>query len=165
MPGTRRGLQTGGLRGGPPCPAHESMNTDAALIGGPHKMTTDTITRHNASDEDLHAIAQLVSGTRPEWPRAVVEQVLLAHRDQVDAADLAVAAIRAAQNTEWHTPKVIGWRGPHWEGARTKPNEHVRLRCSVCGKLEDRCAMDRPGLDDDHTFEPTQARVRREQAR
>lgn len=128
-------------------------------------MTTDTITRHNAGTDEVHAIAQLVEGIRPSWPRAIVEAVLLAHADQVDAADLAVAAIRAAQNTDWHTPKVIGWRGPHWDGARTKPNEHIRLRCRTCGKLEDRCIMERPGLDDDHPFEPSSAPARRERAR
>lgn len=127
-------------------------------------MTTATNT-YTAGPDDLHSIAQLVSHIRPEWQRAVVESVLLAHAHQVHAADLAVAAIRAAQNTDYKTPKTIGWRGPHWEGAKTKPHELTLYRCRVCGKREDRCAMERPGLDDDHAFEPTAEPVRRERAR
>ena len=127
-------------------------------------MTTATNT-HQASSEDLHSIAQLVSHIRPDWPRAIVESVLQAHAHQVHAGDLAVAAIRAAQNVEYHTPKTIGWRGHHWDGAVTKPNEVQLHRCLVCGKREDRCAMERPGRDDDHAFEPTAERVRRERAR
>lgn len=117
-------------------------------------MTTDN---HNASDQELDAIAFLVSQARPEWQAGLVLSVLTAHRSQVDAADLAVAALRAARNPDYRTPKTIGWRGEHWRGLTTViPDMKPRERCGVCGKTEDRCETQRVGLDDDHAFEPVQ---------
>lgn len=121
-------------------------------------MATDTTT-HHASHDDILAISQLVSNIRPDWPAAAVASVLQAHSHQADAGDLAVAAIRAAQRSDYRTPKVIGWRGPHWEGSRTAPNRlQTGQRCGICGKPEDLCETQRIG-DDDHEFEPTGSRV------
>lgn len=107
-----------------------------------------------ATASDIEAIVQLVWSVRPDWPGGIVRMVLEAHRSQVDVADLAVAAVRCASNPNMPTPKYIGWRGPHWDGTVTQP-EHVapRARCVVCGKTEDRCYSERPGIDDDHAFE------------
>lgn len=125
-------------------------------------MTTD---KHNASDRELEAIAFLVEQTRPGWAASLVLSVLQGHRDQVNAPDLAIAALRAAQTPDFRTPKTIGWRGPHWQGLASAPEEVRRLaRCGVCGKTEDKCETQRLGLDDDHDFEPVQA-VRFEKAR
>lgn len=120
-----------------------------------------TTTQHNASPVELDAIAELVFAIRPRWETGLVRAVLLAHVQQVDAGDLAVAAIRAAQNMDYRTPKTIGWRGPHWDGARTKPLDQQRLAyCRTCGKREDKCETQRIGLDDDHAFEPSSSRPR-----
>lgn len=127
-------------------------------------MTTNTLT-HTAGTDELQAIAFLVAQIRGEWPAAVTMSVLQAHAGQCDAGDLAVAALRAAMNPEYRTPKTIGWRGPHWDGSKTKPNQVQLRRCNTCGKREDRCAMERPGLDDDHDFEPSLERPRLERAR
>lgn len=123
-------------------------------------MTRADLTYGAIGDDDLAALAVFVGHLRPDWPSPVVAGVLMAHRDQADAGDLAVAAIRAAQNPEYRTPKVIGWRGPHWDGARRKPNQADYYRCGICGKPEDRCTMERIGRDDDHAFEPTKHLVR-----
>lgn len=119
---------------------------------------------HNASDQELDAIAFLVTQSRPDW--SLVRTVLEAHRTQVTASDLAVAALRAAANPDYRTPRTIGWRGPHWHGLDTAPVTVLALpRCGVCGKREDLCETQRIGQDDDHDFEPTRAKVRRERAR
>lgn len=125
-------------------------------------MTTDS---HNACDQELEAIAFLVSESRPEWQQGLVLAVLTGHRNQVDAADLAIAALRAARNPDFRTPKTIGWRGPHWYGLATTPPEIARkARCGICGKPEDKCETQRVGVGDDHEFEPVQS-VRLERAR
>lgn len=119
-------------------------------------MTSETLTRHTASTEDISHVVALVANVRPDWDSGLVRLVLLSHRDQVDAADLTVATIRAAQNLDFRTPKSIGWRGPHWDGARTKPDAIVeRARCTTCGKTESRCYSERPGgwATDDHEFQ------------
>lgn len=109
----------------------------------------------HASPTDLAMIATLTASVRPDWPSHLVESVLQSHAHQVHVADLACAAMRAAQNPDLRTPKAIGWRGPHWDGAKTTPLHHEpRERCNVCGKTEPRCVTERPGRDDDHEFEP-----------
>lgn len=117
-------------------------------------MSTATIDRHAASVDDVGHIAALVANIRPDWDPGLVRVVLLSHRDQVDGADLAVAAIRAARNLNFRTPKSIGWRGPHWRDLDTQPIAVARdtRRCGICGKTEPRCYSERVGPDD-HEFE------------
>lgn len=109
-----------------------------------------------ATADTLDHITALVCQVRPDWDRAVTLSILRSHAHQVDGGDLAVAAIRAAQVSDFRTPKAIGWRGPHWSGLETEPPEHTesRTRCRICGKTEPRCYSERPGPGDDHTFEP-----------
>lgn len=117
-------------------------------------MTAPTITQANADHEVIAHITAVVVAVRPDWPAHLVAEVLRSHAHQVHAADLAVAAVRAAANPDFHTPKTIGWRGPHWDGARTMPADIApRARCGVCGKREPQCVTQRPGRDDDHVFE------------
>lgn len=117
-------------------------------------MSTATLDRHTASIDDVGHIAALLVNIRPDWDPGLVRVVLLSHRDQVDGADLAVAAIKAARNLQFRTPKSIGWRGPHWSGLDTQPIQVRRDRrlCGICGKPEHRCYGERRGPDD-HDFE------------
>lgn len=107
-------------------------------------MTTSTTISH---------LVNLIYEVRPDWEPGLVRLVLNAHVDQVTLCDLSIASLRAASNLDARSPKVIGWRGPHWQGLRTKPIE-VRdpAICGVCGKPEPRCWGERPGPDD-HVFE------------
>lgn len=149
------GMETGGSvyweghRPSPPCiTTHDGLEEPA--------MKHD---RHTASDAEVQAITTLVLGTRPSWDEWQVRAVLSAHRGQVDAPDLAVAAVRCANDPNQISPKCIGWRGPHWRGLGTMPAQHrERLeRCHECGKPEDRCLTERPGPDD-HDFVPVPRR-------
>lgn len=117
-------------------------------------MTTraDTFT---ATPFTLDCIAELVVMVRPSWDQTIVRAVLMGHASKVDGADLAIAALRCATNLDFHTPKAIGWRGPHWDGLTTTPPEVQHApRCQVCHKPEPRCYGERPGIGDDHVFEP-----------
>lgn len=115
--------------------------------------------RYTATTPTIQAIATLVHEARPDWPEALVVAVLEGHAHQVDGSDLAIAAIRAAKTPTFHTPKTIGWRGPHWSGLATMPSGMLTSRrCGVCGKWEDVCQTTRIGVDDDHEFEPTEPR-------
>lgn len=109
---------------------------------------------YTATTTNLAHIAALVVEERPEWDHGLVFVILRSHTSMVDGSDLAVAALRCAQNRKWATPKAIGWRGPHWDGLDSKPIE-VRSgpRCDVCGKYEAACWGQRPGPDD-HPFTP-----------
>jgi hypothetical protein len=123
-------------------------------------MTRSSSTSRTADLDHVHgspitlaAVAQLVAAIRPDWPPHLVTAVLHSHASQVHLGDLAVAAIRAAQNPAFRSPRTIGWRGPHWDGAKTVPLEVARPdRCDVCSKPEPRCLTERPGADDDHVF-------------
>lgn len=110
---------------------------------------------YTAGPEAISSITALVVQARPEWDAGLVTVVLHSHAQHVDGSDLAVAAIRAARNPDLPGPKAIGWRGPHWRDLATKPVElRDPTRCTVCGKPEPQCYSHRPGIDDDHTFEP-----------
>lgn len=104
--------------------------------------------------DTAHAVAELVHAERPDWPIGVVLSVLESHAPAYTGSDLAVAAIRCAQDPASPGPKSIGWPGPHWRGLKTQPAPPVPVRCAVCGHLEHVCAYARPGIDDDHAFEP-----------
>jgi len=109
---------------------------------------------YTASTETVDHLVALVHEARPDWDSNVVRVVLLSHRDQVDGTDLAVAALRAARDASLHTPKVIGWRGKHWDGLDTQPiDARAWTWCAICMKPEPRCVMERFG-DDDHEHEP-----------
>lgn len=117
---------------------------------------------HQASDAMIAHIAALVHDARRDWDVVVVKLVLGAHRTQCAGTDLFIAALRAAQNDQFLTPKAIGWRGPHWDGLATRPVEaESAVRCDTCGKTEPRCYSDRPGKDDDHVFRPNRLLVAR----
>lgn len=129
-------------------------------------MTTHRHHATNASERFLAALVEQLVEVRPDWQAVEIRAVLIGHRHQVYAGDLAIASMRAAQTPDFRTPKTIGWRGPHWQGLETQPVE-IRRRelCGVCGKTEDRCETQRVGVDDDHRFEPTPGRVRLERGR
>lgn len=111
---------------------------------------------YTATHDTLSEIAALVHQERPEWETVLIRLVLEAHASTVAGTDLAIAALRAAQNRDLPKPAAIGWRGPHWSGLATLPVEHrAGPRCLVCGKREPDCWSQRPGIDDDHTFTPT----------
>lgn len=111
-----------------------------------------TYDHHPASDAMVNHIAALVHDARPDWELTLLRIILSAHRSQCAGADLAIAALRAAQNPNLLTPKAIGWRGAHWEGLATRPVEaESSARCGECGKPESRCYTERPGPDD-HVF-------------
>ncbi len=109
--------------------------------------------RHKASVETINHLAFLVCQARPQWDLRLVQVVLLNHADQVDGTDLAIAALRCAKISTYPTPKAIGWRGPHWDGLDTVPEEIRKPdRCYTCGKPEPLCYGVR-FQDDDHRFE------------
>lgn len=106
-------------------------------------------------EETAAHVAALVTIERPEWDAALVKIVLLSHAHAFDGSDLAIAAIRCAQDPQSPAPKAIAWNGPHWRGLRTQPTPHPdRERCGICGKPQPVCVYNRPGKDDDHQFEP-----------
>lgn len=128
------------------------------MSSAPRKPTN--ITRHEMTLETVNHLVALIEQVRPDWDPSLVRVILLNHRTSVDAADLAIAAIRAARNVDIPTPKSIGWRGPHWDGAVTLPPAIApREKCSVCGLTEERCYSIRPGRDDDHAFTPARPLV------
>lgn len=111
---------------------------------------------YTARHDEITAIADLVHAARPEWEPSLVRIVLSAHAGQVDGTDLAIAALRCAQNLDYPTPKAIGWRGPHWRDLNTMPASATpRTRCRICQRTEPECYAVRPGPDD-HPFTPAQ---------
>lgn len=115
---------------------------------------------YNAGVDTIDRIAYLVYAARPDWDSSLVRVILLSHAMQVDGTDLAIAALRAASDPSNRSPKVIGWRGPHWDGLGTRPaDQRTYTWCGVCGKIEPRCLSERFG-DDDHEHEPTDRPVR-----
>ena len=109
---------------------------------------------HQASPRELDLVAELVTTIRPDWDLTLVTVVLRAHRDQCDASDLAIAAIRAARSPDVQTPRWIWQRGPWWDQSITcPPYLAARAKCRICGKIETECYLQRPGPDD-HLFEP-----------
>jgi hypothetical protein len=109
---------------------------------------------YRMGEETAAHVAALVTIERPEWEPALVKIVLLSHAHAFDGSDLAVAAIRCAQDPASPAPKAIAWNGPHWRGLKTQPTPPMqRVLCKVCGKPEPVCVYNRPGIDDDHAFE------------
>lgn len=112
-----------------------------------------------ATRESLEHVAALIHQTRPEWDEYLVMVVLGDLAPRVDGTDLAIAALRCAQDTTMLTPKAIGW-GRHWRGLDTEPPAVTASaqRCDVCGKTEARCLGERIGVDDDHAYDPVPRR-------
>lgn len=111
-----------------------------------------------ATPQDIDNLSALVSSIRPDWQQWLVRQVIAAHRERVDLADLSEAAVRCARDSQLDTPKAITFRGAHWRGLDTAPAEITGgPRCTTCGKIEARCLTERPGPDD-HPFEPKDPR-------
>lgn len=104
--------------------------------------------------EDREALADLLHSLRPDWDRWLILSVLQSHPD-VDLADLMIATARCARDDN-APAKAIGWRSRYWSGLDTAPTPVAddRVRCSVCGKPERRCLLERPGPDD-HPWTPT----------
>lgn len=118
-------------------------------------MTTDDLHPTHGNPVTLAHLSALVHAVRPDWPEYAVSSVLQAHASSVRLGDLCIAALRAAQDPTFRTPRTIGWRGPHWRGLETVPSDaRPAERCDTCGKPEPRCLMERPGRDDDHPFTP-----------
>lgn len=114
-----------------------------------------TSTTYEASRETIDHLVALVVQARPSWDQQLVHVVLSDLARKVAGNDLAIAALRAASNTDLPQPKAIAWRGPHWVGLESDPPAGPLNppRCGVCGHHEPRCYSVRHG-DDDHTFEP-----------
>lgn len=107
---------------------------------------------HETTD---HLIA-LALQERPDWDRGLLRLVLddLVAK-QVTGTDLAIVTLRLAADPRSLPPKAIGWRGPHWRDLDSTPPEvQPSARCQTCGKPEPRCLTERPGLDDDHAYDP-----------
>lgn len=115
---------------------------------------------YTATTDTLDHITAMVAQERPEWEPGLVKYILQSHAGQVTGSDLAIAALRAAQNRNLPSPKAIGWRGPHWDGLATKPADQVSPEwCGICGRREPECYSVR-GPDDDHVFEPVRSKPR-----
>lgn len=110
--------------------------------------------------ESTEKLADLLTELRPDWERWLVASVLSSH-PSIPLADFTLAAVRWAIADRRNTPKGIKWSGPHWSGCSTGPDPAARdrgPRCTVCGKPEGRCLVERPGPDE-HEFEPTRLAV------
>lgn len=111
---------------------------------------------HTMSAAELDHLVSLVCHARPDWDERMTRAVLLGILGQYDAVDLATATMRAAQRSEARTPKVIAWRGPHWDHAAPddRPGVAEKMhRCLVCSLREDQCEQRPRYGDDDHAFE------------
>ena len=67
-------------------------------------------------DQQLRAIAYLVNAARPSWGTPGVMAALEKVRDR-ELVSVAIAALRATQRQDQHTPAVIAADGKHWTDA------------------------------------------------
>lgn len=112
---------------------------------------------HTMSADELDRLVYLIAQARPDWDDGQLRAVLWNLSAQYDAVDLATAALRAAQRSDARTPKVIAWRGTHWDHAATDAQPGVPAtmrRCLTCNLREDQCQQRPRYGDDDHAFEP-----------
>ena len=82
------------------------------------------------------ALAAFIASIRPEWEPQGIYVALGKARDHGDAAQVAIAAIRAAATPTNRTPAVIPLQGDHWTAqapARTASNSARAPRCTVYG--------------------------------
>lgn len=85
------------------------------------------------------------------WDVDGIEAALRRVPAEVDPADIAAAATRAAEKPENRTPAVIPLPGPHWQPTRspTAPRPVHGPICGICGQYREICeAHPMP----DHTF-------------
>lgn len=98
-------------------------------------------------------LANLINKLRPDWGVSGVAKALYDARDQGDAFNLSVAAIRAAADPANRTPGVIGLNGAHWQGLmHLTPKVEAAALCGVCSRPQELCERVR-FADDDHAFE------------
>ncbi|WP_206515563.1 hypothetical protein [Georgenia faecalis] len=84
------------------------------------------------------ALAAFITTLRPDWDPQGVYVALGKARDHGDAAQVAIAAIRAATTPTNRTPAVIPLQGDHWAVSSTPgtpaPHRGTRApRCTVYG--------------------------------
>lgn len=94
---------------------------------------------------------------RPDWDKRGIVHALGKAKEMGTAAQVAVAALVAAQNTGNRTPAVIPLSGPHWpmSGAPVARRAPSRNRtCGICYLGEDEC---RSRWHWDHKFESVAA--------
>jgi hypothetical protein len=106
------------------------------------------------------ALASFLAELRGDWDRPGIEYALGKARGIAPAADLAVAAIKAAALGSNRTPSIIAMEGPHWRGSESKPRYEQPEKsqtCSTCYQRRDVCRSRWAG---DHDFEPL-SQVRR----
>lgn len=85
------------------------------------------------------ATATLVATLRPDWDVRGILAALAIAKDRGSAADVAVAAIRAASVPSNRTPAVIPLAGPHWPTTTTGPADGPwdRRPCHRCRNVHD----------------------------
>jgi hypothetical protein len=94
---------------------------------------------------------------RPDWDTKGIVHALGQAKDRGTAAQVAVAALVAAQNAKNRTPAVIPLAGPHWpaSGAPVARRTPSRSRtCATCYLAEEEC---RRRWHWDHDFESVEA--------
>lgn len=116
-------------------------------------MTSFIMTKDEAADlaRFIERIRRRLPGDT--WHKPGIEDALGRARDRAPAPDLAIAAIRAAENPLNRTPAIIGMDGPHWREATTPPRpEQVDRgdRCSICSLHRNACQL---RWAHDHQFE------------
>lgn len=94
---------------------------------------------------------------RPDWDQRGIVHALGKAKDRGTAAQVAIAALVAAQNAGNRTPAVIPLAGPHWHAsgapvARSTPTRNQT--CGVCYLGEEEC---RRRWHWDHPFESVAA--------
>lgn len=100
------------------------------------------------------SLAAFVATLRRDWDRPGIEKALDQAREVAAAADVAVAAIRAAGIDTNRSPAVIPMPGPHWRESETTtrhPQTPKHLRCSTCGQDRAGCVY---RWSKDHAFQP-----------
>jgi hypothetical protein len=94
---------------------------------------------------------------RPDWDVKGIVHALGQARDKGTAAQVAVAALVAAQNTANRTPAVIPLAGPHWPASGAPAARRAPSRsktCATCYLGEEEC---RRRWHWDHQFESVES--------
>lgn len=80
------------------------------------------------SQDQARALALVINGIRPDWDAAGIYTAIGRAKDMGDIAEVALAAIKAAQLETNRTPAVIAMQGPHW----SSPSATVKLTAESC---------------------------------